>query len=146
VCACWLKNSPGARRLLDRLLDKYTTEGKGGKLVRDDAAIVRKLVPDELAAAFGEDGRTAGQACPVLLVAAGGKPFNETFICQHAGADRWTAASVGIAQAATPKETILISPRNGEVSEKAGSGSRGDGVLGLGKGWLGASGTIWQKA
>ncbi len=33
-------------------------------------------------------------------------------------ADRWTVASVGIAQAATPKKPISISPRNGEVSEK----------------------------
>jgi len=29
-----------------------------------------------------------------------------------------TAASVGIAQAAAPKKTISISPRDGEVSEK----------------------------
>ena len=79
------------------------------------------------------------------LVAAGGKPFDETFICQHAGADRWTVASVGIAQAVTPKKTIPISPRNGEVSEKAGSGSRGDRFSGLGKGWLGASETLWEK-
>ena len=35
-----------------------------------------------------------------------------------AGADRWTVASVGIAQAVTPKKPIPISPGNGEVSEK----------------------------
>ncbi len=79
------------------------------------------------------------------LVAAGGKPFDETFNCQHAGADRWTVHSVGIAKAVTPKETIPISPRNGEVSEKAGSGSQGDGFLGPGKAWLGAGGTLWEK-
>jgi len=34
------------------------------------------------------------------------------------------------------QKMIPISPRNGEVSEKAGSGSRGDGFWGLGKsGW-----------
>ncbi len=50
------------------------------------------------------------------------------------GADRWAAASVGIAQAAAaPKKTIPISPRNGEVSEKAGSGSRDDGLSGPGE-------------
>ncbi len=76
---------------------------------------------------------------------AGGEPSDETFICQHAGADRWTVASVGIAQAVTPKEPIPMSPRNGEVSEKAGSGSQGDGYLGLGKGWLGAGGTLGEK-
>ena len=50
------------------------------------------------------------------------------------GADRWAAASVEIAQAvAAPKKTIPISPRNGEVSEKAGSGSRDDGLSGPGE-------------
>ncbi len=57
----------------------------------------RELVFDESPAAAGEDGRKVGETCPVLLVAAGGKPFDETFICQHAGADRWAVASVGIA-------------------------------------------------
>ncbi len=47
------------------------------------------------------------------------------------GADRWAAASVGIAQVvAAPKKTIPIFPRKGEVSEKAGSGSRDDGLSG----------------
>ena len=67
------------------------------------------------------------------------------FICQHAGADRWTVASVGMAQAATPKKPIPISARKGEVSEKAGSGSRDDRFSGPGKGWLGAGGTLWEK-
>ena len=53
--------------------------------------------------------------------------------CQHAGANRWAVASVEIAQAAGPKKTIPISPRKGEVPEKAGSGSRGDGLSGPGE-------------
>jgi len=57
--------------------------------------------------------------------------------------DRWTAASVGIAQAAV--KTIPLSPCNGELSEKAGSGCSGDGFSGPGKGRLGAGGTIWEK-
>ena len=50
------------------------------------------------------------------------------------GMGRWAAASVGIAQAvAAPKKMILISPRNGEVSEKSGSGSRHNGFSGPGE-------------
>ena len=60
---------------------------------------------------------------PVLLAIAGGEPFDETFICQHAEADRWTE----------------------EVSEKAGSGSQGDRLSGPGKGRLGANGNISEK-
>src|ERR1019366_3876275 len=82
-----------------------------------------QLVFDELAAAVGEDGRTAGETRPVLLAAPGGESFDETFICQHVGTDSWAAASVGIAEATVPKKTIPISSRNGELSEKAGSGS-----------------------
>ncbi len=70
----------------------------------------RELVPNKFAAAIGEDRRALGETCPVLLVTAGGKPFDETFICQHAGADRWTVASGGIAQAAAHKNMIPISP------------------------------------
>ena len=64
-------------------LAAYLALGAGGA-----APCPSELVPNKFAAAVGEDGRTAGQACPVLLVAAGGKPFDEAFICQHAGADR----------------------------------------------------------
>ncbi len=50
------------------------------------------------------------------------------------GMGGWAAASVGIAQAvAAPKNTIPISPRNGKVSEKAGSGCRDDGLAGPGE-------------
>ena len=88
----------------------------------------------KFAAAAGENERTAGETCPVLLATVGREPSDETFICQHTGADRWAVASVGIAQAAAaPKKTIPISPRNGEMSEKAGSGSRDDGLSGPGE-------------
>ena len=109
------------------------------------AAQDQQLVPDEFTAKAGEDGRTTGETRPVLLATPGGEPFDETFIFQHAGADRWTAASVGIDQGATPKKTSPISPRNGEVSEKTGSGSRGDRLSGPGKGRLGGDGTVWEK-
>ena len=61
------------------------------------AAKDRELVPDELAAPVGEDRRTAGETCPVLLVVVSGEPPDWAAVCQYAGADRWTAASVGIA-------------------------------------------------
>ena len=55
---------------------------------------------------------------------------------------RIDAASVGITQAvAAPKKTVPISPRKGEVSEKAGPGSRSNGFSGPGEGRLGAGGT-----
>ena len=79
-------------------------------------------------------GRTAGEACALLLAAFGREPSDSAAVCQYAGADRWAAASVGIAHAAAPKKTIPISPRNGELSEKAGSGSRADGFRGPEKG------------
>jgi hypothetical protein len=96
-------------------------------------------------AAAGEDGRQAGETRPLLLVVVGGESFDATAVCQHAGADRWTAASVGIAEAAAPKKRIPLSTRNGELSEKAGLGCRGDRLSGPGKGRLGTGGTVWEK-
>ena len=50
------------------------------------------------------------------------------------GMGGWAAASVGIAQAvAASKKTIPLSPRNGKVSKKSGSGSRDDGLAGPGE-------------
>jgi len=44
-------------------------------------------VPDELAAAIGEDGRAAGEACAVLLAAAGQEPPDATPVRNDAPAD-----------------------------------------------------------
>ena len=82
------------------------------------ASANRQLVLDELTASTGENGRTAGETCPLLLAAVGREPSDAAAVCQYAGEDRWTAASVGIAQAAAPKKTISISLGNGELSEK----------------------------
>ncbi len=46
---------------------------------------------------------------------------------------------------AAPKKTIPISPRNGELSEKAGSGSRSRWFSGTRKGRLRAAGSISEK-
>jgi len=63
-------------------------------------------------------------------------------VCQRALADRWTAASVGIAEAAALKKRIPLPTRKGEFSEKAGFGCRGARLSGPEKGRLGAGGTV----
>jgi hypothetical protein len=75
-------------------------------------------------AAAGEDWGAADQTRALLLVALGGESSDAAAVCQYAGADRWTTASVRIAEAAAPKKTIPLSSRNGELSEKAGAGCR----------------------
>ena len=56
----------------------------------------RHLVADQLAAATGENRRAAHQACPVLLVAAGGESSDATAFWQHAEEDRDAAVASGI--------------------------------------------------
>src|ERR1039457_4861801 len=65
-----------------------------------------ELVADQLAAAAGEDGWTAGETCPLLLAAVGGEPSHETVVWQYAPADRWAVASGGIAEAVGAGESI----------------------------------------
>ncbi len=66
----------------------------------------QELVLDELAAAVSEDRRTAGQARPVLLVAPVREPSDAAAVCQHAGADKWAVASVGIAKVVAAGKSI----------------------------------------
>ncbi len=56
----------------------------------------RELVPDELAAAVGEDGRAAGETCPVLLAGAGGEPSDSAAVRGHGAADRVAVATGGL--------------------------------------------------
>ena len=56
----------------------------------------RELVADQLAAAVGEDRRTAGQACTLLLAAAGGEPSDAAAVWRHAAEDRDAAVAGGI--------------------------------------------------
>ncbi len=68
------------------------------------------------------------------MATVGREPSDVVAVRSDGGAHRWAAASVGIAQAATAlKDTIPLSPRNGEASERAGSGSRDDGLSGPGE-------------
>ena len=66
----------------------------------------RELVADQLAAATGEDGRTACETCPLLLAAIGGEPPDETVVWQYAPADRRAVASGGIAGAVGAGKSI----------------------------------------
>jgi len=54
------------------------------------------LVPDQLAAKAGEDGRTLDQACSVLLVAAGREPSDAPFVWKHGAADRGATFARGV--------------------------------------------------
>jgi hypothetical protein len=59
----------------------------------------RELVADELAATAGEDGRRAGETCPLLLAAVGREPSDEAALWEYGAAARGAVASGGIAEA-----------------------------------------------
>jgi hypothetical protein len=56
----------------------------------------REVVADEFAATAGENGRAIGEACPLLLVAAGGESSDAATIWRHGAADRCAAGAGGI--------------------------------------------------
>ena len=56
----------------------------------------REPVPDELAAAVGEDGWAAGETHPLLLVAPGGESSDRAAIQCHVTADRGIVATGGL--------------------------------------------------
>src|ERR1035437_6059175 len=91
----------------------------------------RELVADQLAAAAGEDGGTAGETCPLLLAAVGGEPSDETVVWQYAPADRWVVASRGIAEAVEPGNRSRPTAKGG-VSDKTGWEGRGQQFWNLG--------------
>ena len=51
----------------------------------------RELVADQLAAAAGENGWTAGEACPLLLAAFGREPSDEAAVWEYGAADHGAA-------------------------------------------------------
>ncbi len=53
----------------------------------------RELVLDELAAAVGEDRRTAGETCAILLAFVGRRALEPEAVQQHAANDLGTAAA-----------------------------------------------------
>ncbi len=56
----------------------------------------RELAADESAATAGEDRRTAGEACAVLLASPGGRASEPAAIRGDAGPDRTTTGAGGI--------------------------------------------------
>src|ERR1043166_5772797 len=56
----------------------------------------RQLVTDQLAETVGEDRWQAGEACPVLLAAAGGESSDAAGVRKHGAADRGAAGADGV--------------------------------------------------
>ena len=56
-----------------------------------------ELVADEFAAALGEDGRTAGETCAVLLAAVGRRASHAAAFWQHAENARGATAAERVA-------------------------------------------------
>ena len=56
-----------------------------------------ELVADEFAAAFGQDRRTTGETCALLLAAAGRRASHAAAFWQHAEKDRGAAAAERVA-------------------------------------------------
>jgi len=56
----------------------------------------RQLVADEFAAAAGEDRWAVGEARPLLLAAASGKPSDAGAVCEYGAADCGVAGTSGI--------------------------------------------------
>lgn len=64
-----------------------------------------KVVPDQLAAAVGEDGPTTGKACAALLAGAGGKTPDESTVRGDVAQDRVVAASGKLADRPQRRES-----------------------------------------
>ena len=62
----------------------------------DVAQANRELVADQLATTAGEDRRTAGETCALLLATAGGRTSDAAAIRGDAGSDRSTTDTDGI--------------------------------------------------
>jgi hypothetical protein len=59
----------------------------------------RELVADQRAATAGEERRTAGQTCALLLAVPRGSPSESAAVRDDAGSDRAAAGTDGIADA-----------------------------------------------
>jgi hypothetical protein len=69
--------------------------------VRRSATEDWQLVADQLAAAAGEDRRTADETCPLLLAAAGREPSDAAALWSHAGQDRSVALARRVGEPTT---------------------------------------------
>src|SRR5207253_7591208 len=75
-----------------------------------------ELVADELAAAAGEDGRSAGETCALLLAFAGRRTSESEAVRQHAENDRGVAAAGRLANQ-DRKQTSARKPSSGRSEE-----------------------------
>jgi hypothetical protein len=73
--------------LRTRSIASGTFRTKRYKAAAGVAEANRELVGDELAATTGEDGRTAGETCSLLLAPAGGEPSDEAAVWEYGAAD-----------------------------------------------------------
>ncbi len=81
-----------------------------------------ELVANELAAAAGEDGRSAGETCALLLALAGRRTSDSEAVRQHAENDRDVAAAGRLANQ-DRKQTSARKPSSGEVSATRQTGA-----------------------
>jgi hypothetical protein len=58
------------------------------------------FVGDQLAAEAGEDGRSSGETCPLLLAVLGGESSHATLVWSHAGQDRSASLASGVSEPA----------------------------------------------
>ena len=106
---------------------------------------IEKRVDDQLAATTGEDRRTAGETCPLLLALAGWRTSDATALWEYAAADRGAVASGGIAEAGAG-EIDPESSGDGEVSDQTGQEGGGQQLRGLATGHPGPCATPWTRA
>jgi hypothetical protein len=96
---------------------------QGARVTSDGGLIVatagaaragREVVAHQLAAAVGQDRRTAHPTCALLLVAVGREPSNAAVVCRDAAADRRLAHASEIRRV----------PRGANFDEDAGDAGR----------------------
>ena len=103
----------------------------------------RNVVVDQLAAAAGEDRRTVGKACPLLLAIVGGEPTDAAPVWKHTAADRGFAAASRVGSAGRRNQSGRRRGVEGrsvlEIASKWGKSW----PFGSGKGPAGARPGLW---
>jgi hypothetical protein len=77
----------------------------------------RQLVLDQLVPEAGEDGRSTGEACPLLLATAGREPSPGATLWEHATAYCGAAVANGVAEAWVSNRSVRKDARDGVASE-----------------------------
>jgi hypothetical protein len=108
----------------------------------NDAKGNRNVVVDQLAAAAGEDRRTVGKACPLLLAIVGGEPPDAAPVWKQTAADRGFATASGVGSAGRRNQSGRRKGVEGAVSEKSLRNGANHGLFFLAKALPGASGSL----